>query len=191
MWPSRAPCTQKWHCWQRLCHPPHCNLHIFVARILLIVLIVLRYQYIDSAGTIAVCSRPDIGIAANTPSALRPTSLGGPIICSWSVSYNAPLGPPPFLILQCLCDTNLLCAAPFSQHPKFIGTSPHFRSRTVAVFTVCPLSHIAIPPLGARLRRSVNSHNVPFYILFKSGQYPARARSAVDYPLPHPRLSPN
>ena len=62
--------------------PPHCNLHIFVARILLIVLIVLRYQYIDSAGTIAVCSRPDIGIAANTPSALRPTSLGGPIICS-------------------------------------------------------------------------------------------------------------
>ena len=61
--------------------PPHCNLHIFVARILLIVLIVLRYQYIDSAGTIAVCSRPDIGIAANTPSALRPTSLGGPIIC--------------------------------------------------------------------------------------------------------------
>jgi hypothetical protein len=75
--------------------PPHCNLHIFVARILLIVLIVLRYQYIDSAGTIAVCSRPDIGIAANTPSALRPTSLGGPIICSWSVSYNAPSWPPP------------------------------------------------------------------------------------------------
>ena len=76
--------------------PPHCNLHIAVARILLIVFIVLRYQYIDSAGTIAVCSRPEIGIAANTPSALRPTSLGGPIICPWSVSYNAPLGPPPF-----------------------------------------------------------------------------------------------